>query len=346
MCGAWDEYLYLQFLTNGSPSHIVGGPKRRATRKLSPVTVILLNRGGRYYRFRRFPESENAGFTSVISVEMSNEPGRYRKPLDAFSSVKFLVPLEKSLDREMINTGVAETNSPFVFVVWNVSGFALGISARVISRVVDEETVSSRPFPRIRNSWLFPYRCPRGDEELVPVVTDALLSRRFTDDLSFDFSGFLFARGSSSSSRFRSTIAIPYMADPRFRFPRAPLGSENPAREFFQASYDGEIPREDITPIFYIRFYLKNLRRFPRGRGPIFRSRTLLSTHDVPACNVIDTGTISARAVWVRPEQIPIVRDAANITETWEPCINDLRVLQVGSIRPDSFPQALLPSRR
>ena len=50
------------------PHTIVGGKVKKSDEDRSPFTVILLNRGGRYYRSAVFQSLESAGFASVISI--------------------------------------------------------------------------------------------------------------------------------------------------------------------------------------------------------------------------------------------------------------------------------------
>ena len=121
------------------PHTIVGGTVKKSDEDQSPFTVILLNRGGRYYRSTVFQNLENSGFTSIISIEMSTEPYDIENLSIRFPSVKFLVPLEKVTIGEMINTGIAETVSPYIFVVWNdIKISNLTIPPRLISRFSED----------------------------------------------------------------------------------------------------------------------------------------------------------------------------------------------------------------
>jgi len=93
------------------PHTVIGGSIKKSDEDPSPFTVILLNRGGRYYRSAVFQNLESAGFTSIISIEMSTEPYDIENLSLRFPAVKFLVPLEKVTVGEMINTGLAETDA-------------------------------------------------------------------------------------------------------------------------------------------------------------------------------------------------------------------------------------------
>ncbi len=307
------------------PHTIVGGTVKKSDEETSPVTVILLNRGGRYYRSAVFQSLENAGFTSVISVEMSNEPYDIENLSTRFPSVKFLVPLEKVSIGEMINTGVAETNSPFVFVVWNdIRVSPSGISARVISRVVDEGNLCVAPVFQNQKLEALPV-------QMVPAVTKNSFQVEpmpcYRDGsptiYPFDFTGFYSREKFIQLGGFDHTIANPYWQILDFGFRAHLWGEKILLASSFRLSYDGEIPREDITAdSSYIRFYLKNLAPvFRRDEAYIPFSR-FFSYARRSGVNVIDTWHYFRLArKWVRLNKFRFVRDAANITETWEPCI-------------------------
>ena len=89
---------------------IVGGTIKKSDEVIPPFTVILLNRGGRYYRSAVFQNLENAGFNSVISIEMSNEPYDIENLSIRFPCVKFLVPLDQVTVGEMINTEIGRAH--------------------------------------------------------------------------------------------------------------------------------------------------------------------------------------------------------------------------------------------
>jgi GT2 family glycosyltransferase len=307
------------------PHTIVGGTVKKSDEESSLITVILLNRGGRYYRSAVFQNLENAGFTSIVSVEMSNEPYDIENLSTRFPSVKFLVPLEKVSIGEMINTGVAETNSPFVFVVWNdVRVIPSGVSPRLLARIVDEKNLCVAPV----------FQNPKLESlpvQMVPAVTKNSFQVEpmpcYRDSsptvYPFDFTGLYSREKFIQLGGFDHTIRNPYWQNLDFGFRAHLWGEKILLATSFRLSYDGEIPREDITAdSSYIRFYLKNLAPVFRKDEAYIPFARFFSYARRSGVNILDTwNNFRLARKWVRLNKFRFVRDAANITETWEPCI-------------------------
>jgi len=307
------------------PHTIVGGTVKKSDEDQSPFTVILLNRGGRYYRSTVFQNLENSGFTSIISIEMSTEPYDIENLSIRFPSVKFLVPLEKVTIGEMINTGIAETVSPYIFVVWNdIKISNLTIPPRLISRFSEDPVLCTVPTLTSQKMEALPI-------QMIP----ALSKRRFQVDpmpsykdgtptiYPFDFTGIYNREKFIQLGGFDYTISNPYWQNLDFGFRAHLWGEKILISSGFRLSYDGEVPSEDITTdSSYIRFYLKNLAPSFRKDQAVLPISRFFSWALRSGTNIFDAWTYFAMVrKWVAVNKYRFMQDAQGITGKWEPLI-------------------------
>jgi len=307
------------------PHTIVGGTVKKSDEDRSPFTVILLNRGGRYYRSAVFQNLENAGFTSIISIEMSSEPYDIENLSIRFPSVKFLVPLEKVTVGEMINTGIAETDSPFVFVVWNdIRVSASSISARLVARVAEDNAFCTAPVLTSQKLESLPVQMvPAINRHSFQVEPMSCFRDNSPTIYPFDFTGIYNREKFIRLGGFDYTITNPYWQNLDFGF-RAHLWGEKIAiSSTFRLMYDGEVPSEDITPdSSYIRFYLKNLAPVFRKDEAFLPVSRFFSYAGKSGTNLFEAWAYFRQVrKWIQLNKFRFVQDAEKITEIWEPAI-------------------------
>ena len=68
----------------------------------APVSVLVLNRGARYYLSSLFQNLIDLGFNSIVFVDSSKRGFEVEALSSQFPEVKFLLPLEKVTAGEMI----------------------------------------------------------------------------------------------------------------------------------------------------------------------------------------------------------------------------------------------------
>lgn len=307
------------------PHTVIGGSIKKSDEDPSPFTVILLNRGGRYYRSAVFQNLESAGFSSIISIEMSTEPYDIENLSLRFPSVKFLVPLEKVTVGEMINTGLAETDAPYVLVLWNDMRLtASSISNRLMDKVQTEALLCCAP-------QLTSQRMEHLPVQMVPALNKNSLQVEPMPcyrDMSptiypADFTGIYDREKCIRLGGFDHTIANPYWQNLDFGFRAHLWGEKIAVSTSFRFSYDGEVPREDITADeSYMRFYLKNLAPVYRKDSSFIPVSRFFSYATKAGKSILDSAaTFSRMRAWVRMNRYRFTCDAAGLVGAWEPYI-------------------------
>ena len=307
------------------PHTIVGGTIKKSDEDRSPFTVILLNRGGRYYRSAVFQTLETAGFTSVISIEMATEPYDIENLSIRFPSVKFLVPLEKVSIGEMINTGIAETSSPYVLVVWNdIRLSSSSFSSRLVSHLVEEGMLCTAPVLTSQKMEALPVQMvPALNRNSFQVEPMPFFRDGSPTIYPFDFTGFYNREKFIRLGGFDYTITNSYWQNLDFGFRAHLWGERISISSSFRLSYDGEVPREDITPdASYIKFYLKNLAPVFRKDEAFLPVSRFFSYARRSGTNLLDAWSYFRMVrKWVRLNKFRFTRDASGLTRDWEPYI-------------------------
>lgn len=240
---------------------VIGGRLETSENALN-CCAILLNSSGSHLRIQVLENLVSCGFKTIISVEPRAENFNIEDMSRRFPSVKFLVPLEKCSDGDLINMCVSETDAKWIFVLRD----GLNISANCMTKNLLENMTKTDEFafvPRFvdyngnglpvnivpeanRNRFCLSPNLVIGDE--IPTVT------------FYNFMGLFNREKFILLGGYDYTITNPYWQCVDFGI-RAWLWGEKikvSTKMSLQYVVENEIP--DSTPdLSYLRFYLKNL---------------------------------------------------------------------------------------
>lgn len=302
---------------------IIGGTVKKSIEEHIPLTVILLNRGGRYYRSAVFQNLENAGFTSIISVEMANEPYDIESLSARFPSVKFLLPLEKVTIGEMINTAAAEIESDYFFVVWNDMKITpASLPARVLQRQTASDLFCMAPVLSSQRMEALPVQMVpalKGNSfDIEPMLCYRDGSRTA---YPFDFTGIYNRTRFISLGGFDHSIRNAYWQNLDLGFRAHLWGESIEIATGFRILYDSDIPKEDITPdSSYFSFYLKNLAPVLRAHEAFLPWSRFYTYATHSGRNILSALRVFLHARrWISINRNRFVHDAATMTARWEP---------------------------
>ena len=98
---------------------VLGGAKHhRSTGPVSDVSVLLLNRRGRFYRAELLESIQPLGFREILCVERSGSGYDLEPLLHRFPSARFILLQSEATVGEIVNIGIEEARSSVVFVLW------------------------------------------------------------------------------------------------------------------------------------------------------------------------------------------------------------------------------------
>lgn len=304
------------------PHTVIGGSVRKNDEPVEELTVILLNRGGRFYRSAVFQNLESAGIGSVISVEMSTETYDVESLSARFPRVKFLVPLEKVTVGELINTAMAETLSPRVLVIWNDQRLPqTGLNQRVLDRLSEEPVLCAVPTltgQRLENVPVCMVPAFSGKSVSVEPVSAA--RDQAPTVYAFDYSGLYDRNRFMSLGGYDPDIKNPYWQNLDFGFRAYLWGERLLISSTLRLTYEGDIPREDITAdASYFIFYLKNLAPVFGKNGIALPRRAFWTLLLKGGLNIFEAlGLLNRISRWISENQNRFIADARRIISSWE----------------------------
>lgn len=307
------------------PYSVIGGTANDSAIEKKSLSIVLLNRGGKYYRASVFQSLEDAGFSSVMSVENTAEPYDIEILAPRFPSVKFLLPQKKLSVGEMINAGIAEASSDFVFVLWNdqrvnssgnintvidgVSRDSLFCCAPVLSGgKFDPLPVQMVPSLHKKQFQIQPFPCVKEAEPTV---------------YPFDFTGVYRRATFIELGGFDPSITTPYWQNVDLGIRAHLWGEKIVVCHQLKVSYEVENPTENVTADpSYLRFYLKNLAPVFRGRGVVLPFQRFFAFALKSGMNIFDAWLYFRNvSQWVSINSMRFVKDAASLIDSWEPVV-------------------------
>jgi len=304
------------------PHTVIGGSVGMAERTVEPLTVILLNRGGRFYRSTVFQNLENAGIASVISVEMSAETYDVESLSNRFPRVKFLVPLERVSIGELINMAMAETLSPRVLVLWNDQRLpSSGISQRALDRFAENPSLCVVPSLTSQKLENVPvYMVPAFNGKTLTVESLPGVRDQAPTAYAFDYTGIYDRERFVSLGGYDPSITTPHWQNLDLGFRSYLWGERIVVSTAFRLTYEGDIPSEDVTPdASYVSFFLKNLAPVLGKKGiylPTGAFFTLLAKGGLNFFEAIALFRCVKR--WVSNNRARFVADAHAVAAAWE----------------------------
>jgi len=302
----------------------VGGFERASSTGLS---LVLLNREGRYPRRTLFQELERIGFDYIVSVEGDQERYDLEELSGRFPFVRFILVKEKITVGEGINLAAAELSSPYFFVLWNDHNFFNGINAARMAESFGGKRLCTAPV--IQNSrfealhtLITPvfYKEQKKNRETIKILPEVPLRENQSTLFPHDWLGLYDRERFLSIGGFDKDIVHPHWQLMDFGFRSYLWGEEIRSTQLIRLVYDGALPPADSTAEqSYRLFYLKNLA--PEWRGdhahlPLrcFPRYLAGKSWDIPGA----WEEFSRERHWVLKNRNRFCRDARGVTDLWE----------------------------
>lgn len=302
---------------------IIGGIQQTEEAVSSLYTIVLLNRGGRYYRSAVFQNFENAGIKSVISIEMSSDTYDLENLSLRYPFVKFLVPLEKITIGEMINISVEEIKTPYFLVIWNdIKMTASSVTDRFLKKVSDEDLLCGTPLLATSKFEQLPIQMVPGLYKNTLQVEPMSCFKDLSPTIyPFDFVGFYHKEKFISLGGFDHSITNPYWQNLDFGFRAFLWGERILISTSFRLVYEGEVPLENITTDeSYSQFYLKNLAPVCQQDKITLPFSRLFAFISRSGKNLFDSIILFLNAKkWIDMNHRKFIKDAASLVSEWEP---------------------------
>ncbi|MCR5045899.1 MAG: hypothetical protein K6A42_04925 [Treponema sp.] len=299
---------------------ILGGlhtPKNAAVK----ASVILLNSGNSHMRMQNLLNLEGMGFEKIISVENDSKNYNIEDFAQKFPSVKFIIPLEKAADGDLINLAAAEISSKSFLILRD----SLNVSGALLTPILAQKLSSENIFcvvPRIFT------KAGQGiPNQFIPGAKKSVLridsSTQVTDGMPtlypFNFLGLYDTQKFKELGGYDGEIKNSYWQNLDLSFRAWLWGEKIKVSTSFTVTYAEEIPDQDSTPdLSQLRFFLKNM-------APVYKNERA----EIPAskfwgyklrssCGLFESlRQFNLARSWVRKNRCRFKMDAYKLISEW-----------------------------
>ncbi|WP_455383452.1 glycosyltransferase family 2 protein [Salinispira pacifica] len=303
------------------PYTVVG--ERRIERKTSAsrfLSVVVLNRGGRFNRADYFAELQSAGPDEIISIEPAGTPYDVESLANRHGNLRFLL-LHSDCNRgQQVNIGIQEAHGRFVLVLWNDMQVS-AIPGRVFERMQEENLLCAVPVLRNdRNEVVPSIQAPAFFKKLLRVVSVLPARENMPTLFPFDYTGVYNRERYLLTGGYDGDMTSSYWQKMDFGFRVHMWGERIRSNQLFRLSCATQPPPEDVTPdADYRVFYLRNLSvRYSGDHGVLPFSRFLPFHFRVGSGLLQSFRLFRAVQSWVETNRYRFVQDARSVTDLWE----------------------------
>jgi len=301
------------------PYTVVGGLKQET----APVlTILLLNRGGRFYREELLKELTILSFAEIICIE-GPELSYDIEPLSRkFQGVRFLLLKDSISTGEKINLGFEESHSDYIMVLWSDIKFLHStVSSRIVHTMESEKLLCSIPVFRNHKKEIIPtIQVPgfiKRKLKIIPWKTD---KEGIKSIYPFDYCGIYNKEKFTKLGGFDSLITNPYWQKLDFGFRAYLWGEKIVLNPSFSLIYTIDVVTEDNTPdTSYKRFYLKNLSvKYQGGIGQLKWYKFMQYMLHSDTNPFYSLSEFMAVRKWVKQNTLQFKASVKSVINTWE----------------------------
>jgi hypothetical protein len=293
--------------------------KRRSPADLS---IVLLNRGGHFYRNDLLLELEKLGLPEVISIEGPGSSYDVEDYAGRFPRIKFLLLHSMASIGEQVNIGIEEAYSKLVLVIWNdINIHSASVSSRTIERIINNDVLCTVPMLQNQKLETLPtIQVPAFHKKRLKVVSLQPETDQMVSLYPFDYVGMYNKERFTNTGGYDHNLINPYWQKLDFGFRSFMWGESIQCNTSFRLTYRNSPPVEDTTPDEnYKIFFLKNLAvRFKGDMGilPVAAFLRYFIKTDSSFIEAIREFKEARR--WVALNKYRFKQDARSVTDLWE----------------------------
>ncbi|MBN2353430.1 MAG: hypothetical protein JXD23_12720 [Spirochaetales bacterium] len=254
------------------PYAVVGGAAKARVRKyLFPLSIVILNRGGRLYRETALDDFAAWDAGEVVSVEGPEAAPDIDLLSKKYPAVRFLLLQAECTEGAKVNLAVEEAQAKLVFVVSSDMHVPLStLSSRILEKIEARGLLCTLPVLKNPRQETIPsLHVPGFAGASLKLVPWNPLYDGMRSAFAFDYSGIYHKEKFRFSGGYDGALRSPYWQKADFGFRASLWGEELAVNTSVFCRYRRDVKGEDNTPDeSYKSFYLKNLAvDFRRDRG-------------------------------------------------------------------------------
>ncbi len=304
---------------------VTGQRETRILKKPPPLTILLLNRVGKFNREEFLSENENLGFAEILCVEGPDSSYDIESRAKRFPSVRFLLLKEDVSTGDQINLGFQEVRSEKVLVIWSDMKIARrSLKEETIQRIAEKSGLCAVPLIKDMKSVPVPtIHVPAFVGRKLKIVPWESIVDGMLSIFPFDYCGIYDVGRYHLVGGYDPAIVNPYWQKMDFGFRAHMWGERIACNTSLELSYSGEVIPEDNTPdASYKVFYLKNIalklgriQDRPIGKLPWYKFFVYMMHSDTgPIYSFKEF--LSVRS-WIRANRERFVQDSRSLVAGW-----------------------------
>ena len=285
------------------------------------VSAILLNGGNSHLRSQNLESLTQRGFEKIISIESDSKNYGIEDYAQKFPHVKFIIPLERAADGDLVNLAVSEISSDR-FVILRDS---LNVSQNFLSQALAERLCAQDVFcvvPRIfsRSGNPFPVRfAPSAKKSVLKIDSSSQILDGVQTLYPFDFLGFYDTKKFKALGGYDGEIKNSYWQNLDLSFRAWLWGEKIALSTSFSVSYAEEISAPDSTPdLSQLRFFLKNMAPVYKNERAEIPAGVFWGYKARSSCGLFESlRQFSSARAWVRQNRYRFKMDAFKLISEW-----------------------------
>ena len=299
---------------------VIGGRIENKNASLN-ISVILLNNSGGHLKDALFENLMECNFRSIVSVELDSNNFSVEDLAKKYPSVKFIVPLEKTTDGEMINLAMAEVEADYVLVLRNSLDIHPGfIHQNLAERILKDDVfcVIPRLTDSNKNSII---------EQFIPtvekkhfavkesfVVNDGLNTLFSADNIAlYNRKKFIQLGG------FDYAIKSKYWQNLDLGLRSWLWGEETKLTTLLQFSYIQEPIFDKTINLDYLRFFLKNGVHKMKNNAAYISNLSFPKFFMNSSCGFLEAKRqFKATRKWIKQNKYKIKMDLETLIKNWK----------------------------
>jgi GT2 family glycosyltransferase len=251
----------------------VGGPRfSRIRRRKDKLSVLLLNRGGRFFRTKLFQELEALQLGEILCCEGPRIPYDIEALSRQFPAIRFLLLQEETSIGEKINIGLEESSARLVLVLWSDMRVSLPAEpAELLDKLSSEGPLCSVPMMKNEQGMTLPsIQLPILRKDLIRLAPWAPVRDGMRTLVPFEFCGLYRKDKFIECGGFDSNMDNPYWQKIDFGLRAYLWGEKILYHQGLQMVMQAEVSAEDTTADqSYKLFYLKNIAVRFKEKGAV-----------------------------------------------------------------------------
>ena len=285
------------------------------------IAVILLNSSGSHFKVHIFENLLQCNFQSIVSIEHDPTNSTIDEMSKKFPSVKFIVPLEKTSDGELINIAMAEVEAEYVLVIRDTVNIPTGVILHNLAASLTEQKifcVVPRLFDKDKNGLCCTFN-PSAEKTHFVVEASTAMADGMKTLYPFDNIALYNREKFIELGGFDWTIGSAYWQTMDLALRSWHWGEETKLTSLLQFSNVDEVPVEDHTVnLDYLRYYLKNeLPKLKMEQGYIRKSTFLIFLFR-SSCGYLEARRQFKEARrWVSKNKFRFKMDLQTFIENW-----------------------------